>query len=67
MGLYHASQSESGESVNLLHVRRLRQVGKPFSVSQLVNVKDGGPVSDKRTTAGSWVYVQIDNLPALLG
>jgi hypothetical protein len=66
-GLYDASRTESGESVNLLHVRRVRRLSKPFAVSQLVNAGDGQPVSDRRTTAGGWVYVKTENLASLIG
>jgi hypothetical protein len=65
-GLYDAARGEGGESVNLLHVRRVRRLRTPFSVSRLVNAGDGQPVSDRRTTAGGWVYVKTENLPELL-
>jgi 5-methylcytosine-specific restriction enzyme A len=66
-GLYDASRAEGGESVNLLHVRRLRLLRKPFNVRQLLKAGDNEPVSDKRTTAGGWVYVKADNLASLIG
>jgi len=44
--------------VNLLHVRRLRQLPQPFSVGKLTNVKDGQPLSTNRTQSGGWVYVK---------
>jgi hypothetical protein len=65
-GLFNLSQAEDGESVNLLHVRRLRKVTRPFSVSRLTK-SEGGPVSDQRTTAGGWAYVQTAELAELLG
>jgi hypothetical protein len=65
-GLYDASRAQGRESVNLLHIRRLAKVRAPFSVSRLVNAGDGNPVSDKRTTAGGWVYVKPSKLSALL-
>src|SRR5262249_42398173 len=65
-GLYDASRAEGGRSVNLLHVRRLRKLPKPFSVGDLRNAGDGSPVSDKRSTAGGWVYVKTENLPSLV-
>jgi 5-methylcytosine-specific restriction enzyme A len=65
-GLYDESRVEGGESVNLLHVRRLRQLVKPFGVSQLLKFGDNEPVSDKRTTAGGWVYVKTEKLAALI-
>lgn len=65
-GLYDASRAEEGESVNLLHVRRLRQLSKPFCVHQLVKAVDNEPVSDKRKTAGGWAYIKTDNLADLM-
>ena len=65
-GLYNLSQAEDGESVNLLHIRRLRAVGTAFSVSRLTKT-EGGPVSDQRATSGGWAYVQTAALSELLG
>lgn len=65
-GLYNLSQAEDGESVNLLHVRRLRAVASPFSVSRLTKT-DGEPLSDQRTTAGGWAYIRTAGLIELLG
>jgi len=65
-GLYDASRAEDRESLNLLHVRRLRRLSKPFNVSQLVKTADSEPMSDKRTTAGGWAYVKIENLKGLI-
>lgn len=57
-GLYDASNTESGQSVNLLHIPRLKELEKPFSVGRLIKTSDGQPVSEGRTTAGGWAYVQ---------
>ena len=66
-GLYNLSQSESGDaSVNLLHIRRLRKISKPFPVSQLTK-SEGGSVSDQRATSGGWAYIQTAGLGELLG
>lgn len=65
-GLYDASGAVTGESVNLIHVRRARRIRTPFSVSQLVNVTDGQRLSDKRTTSGGWVYVSQEGLSRLI-
>lgn len=65
-GLYNAAQAKGGESVNLLHVCRLRPVAKPFSVSELIKFEDGTPVSDRRVIAGGWTYICTDNLARLL-
>jgi hypothetical protein len=66
-GLYDASRAEGGESVNLLYVRRLRPLGKPFSVSRLLRSGANEPVSERRTTAGGWAYVKTGNLADLIG
>jgi len=66
-GLYDASQTEGGESVNLMHVRRVRKLPIPFSVSELIKIGDNEPVSDQRTTSGGWAYLKTDNLKELLG
>jgi hypothetical protein len=65
-GLYDASRAENSEGVNLLHVRRLRRLDRPFSVVNLVNAGDGRPVSDRRATSGRWIYVRTDNPAAVL-
>ncbi len=64
-GLYNLSQAEGGQSINLLHVRRLHRLTAPFSVTRLIK-SDGKPVSDRRTTAGSWTYVRTEGLETLL-
>src|SRR5690606_9980896 len=38
-GIYDNAKGE-GQSINLLHVWRLRRVNRPFSVTQLVKVED---------------------------
>jgi 5-methylcytosine-specific restriction protein A len=43
--------------VNLLYVRRLRKLSRPFPVDQLINVNAGWALSTKRATSGGWVYV----------
>ena len=45
------------DMVNLLCVRRMRKLSKPFSVAELLNVKSTTPLSTGRTQAGGWVYV----------
>lgn len=64
-GIYDASRAEGKESVNLLHIRRLRRLATPVNVTRLVNVADGKPLSDGRTTAGGWIYVKAQGLQAL--
>jgi hypothetical protein len=45
------------ECVNLLYVRRLQKLSKPFSVAELTVTSTGEPHSTNRTTAGGWSYV----------
>jgi hypothetical protein len=59
-GLYDATTVEGKESINLLHVRRMRKLRKPFPVSQLVVANTGEPMSTGRTTSGGWTYVKHD-------
>ncbi|KAA3618541.1 MAG: hypothetical protein D8M58_21395 [Calditrichaeota bacterium] len=57
-GLYNASRSDDGESINLLHIRRLIKLKKPFKISTLVKTKDNNPVKEGRTSSGGWAYVK---------
>ena len=57
-GLYNATKSGTGESVNLLHIWRLQKLKNPFSVSSLIKISNNEPVSTKRETAGGWIYVK---------
>lgn len=50
------------ECVNLLHVWRMKQILRPFSVAELTNIRHGQPVSINRSTAGGWVYVQYPSM-----
>jgi hypothetical protein len=50
------------ECVNLIHVRRMKHLSKPFSVAELIKLSDGQPVSTNRTRAGGWVYVKYPNV-----
>ena len=56
-GVYGVREAGKPDMVNLLCVRRLRRLAKPFSVSELTNVKSGEPLSTNRSQAGGWVYV----------
>ena len=60
--LYNAAKSGTGESVNLLYIRRLQKLDAPFSVAQLRKVSDGEQLSTGRTTAGGWSYVHLKAL-----
>jgi hypothetical protein len=55
-GLYRL-RDDGSDYVNLLHVRRMKKVHKPYSVSELTNVKNDQPLAEGRSTAGGWIYV----------
>jgi hypothetical protein len=57
-GVYMQATTDGPRCVNLLYVRRLKKLTKPFSVDQLTKISTGQPVSTKRATAGGWVYVE---------
>lgn len=57
-GLFDACKGEK-TSLNLLHVCRLTTLPKPLAVTTLKNAKSGGYLKGNRTTAGSWVYVDV--------
>jgi hypothetical protein len=46
-----------GECVNLLSIRNLQQLAKPFSVAHLTKTADGQPLSSNRSRSGGWSYV----------
>jgi soluble P-type ATPase len=46
------------ESVNLLHVRRMRKLAEPIPVTSLVKTSDDSPIAGARATAGGWSYVK---------
>ena len=54
-GIY--MESNGKPCVNLLYVRRMRKLSKPFSVAELTLTSTGKPHSPDRTTAGGWSYV----------
>ena len=43
--------------VNLLHVRGMHKLDRPFDVSELIKVSDGKPLSMNRSRSGGWAYV----------
>lgn len=57
-GLYHIGEGEKVQSTNLLHVWRMTELRKPFSVAELVLTSTGEHHSPGRTTAGGWSYVR---------
>lgn len=60
-GLYNALPVKRGQSVNLIHIRRLQFLANPYSVEQFRKTSDGKPLSSNRKTAGGWAYVKLDN------
>jgi hypothetical protein len=56
-GVYEYARDKERPCVNLLYVRRMRKLSRPFSVDQLTNSNTGKPLSTRRTTPGRWVYV----------
>ncbi len=50
------------ECVNLIHVWRMKQLSKPFSVAELIKASDGQPASTNRSRAGGWVYVKYPGM-----
>jgi hypothetical protein len=56
-GLYNEAKSGTGESVNLLTIRRLRSLTEEHSVAELRKISDGEFMSTGRTTSGGWSYV----------
>lgn len=55
--LYNYSGADGKVSPNLLHIRNLVRVQPPFSVTQLIKVRDGMPLATNRTRGGGWSYV----------
>ena len=58
-GLYDMVDEPGESSVNLLHVRRMFEFNEPFSVSRLVKISDGQPLSTNRTRGGGHSYVRM--------
>jgi hypothetical protein len=61
-GGVYMQRADDTECVNLLHVWRMKQLSKPFSVAEFLNVKDGLPISTNRSTSGGWVYLAAIDL-----
>ena len=57
-GLYERAREGGPLCANLLHVWKTSRVSSPIRVSSLVSVQTGLPLSEGRTTSGSWVYVE---------
>ncbi len=58
-GIYMQAKPGGPDCRNLLHVRRIKKLSQPFSVSELIKISDNEPVSSGRTTAGGWSYVTV--------
>jgi len=56
-GVYGYGYDEEHPCVNLLYVRRMKKLTKPFSVGELIVTSSGEPHSTDRSTAGGWSYV----------
>ena len=56
-GVFGLRRRGKPDMVNLLHVRRLRELSNPFSVGELTLISTGEPLSTQRTRAGGWSYV----------
>ena len=51
------SDSPGRQSLNLLSIRGLQRFDEPFSVANLIKIRDGKPLSANRSRAGGWSYV----------
>ena len=56
--LYDLSPTPGKPSLNLLHIQRLVKLTSPFSVSNLIKISDGLPLSTNRQRAGGWSPVR---------
>ncbi len=43
----------------MLSIRNLQRLEKPFSVTDLIKISDGQPLSTNRERAGGWSYVKL--------
>ncbi|MDV6374756.1 hypothetical protein [Deinococcus arenicola] len=57
-GIYE-SNPKTPPGVNLMLVLRMRKLDNPHNVGDLIKISDGQPLSDHRTRAGGWSYVNI--------
>jgi hypothetical protein len=56
-GVYGLREPDRPDMVNLLCIRRMRKLSKPFSVAELIKAGSQEPLSTGRTQAGGWSYV----------
>jgi hypothetical protein len=57
-GIYTHGREGGPECRNLLHVRRMQKLVRPFGVEKLIKVSDHTPYSPQRSTSGGWSYVE---------
>lgn len=58
-GIYMHARDGGPECRNLLHVRRMRKLARPFGVENLIKLTDKTAYSPNRATAGGWSYVEV--------
>jgi hypothetical protein len=56
-GVYGLNDPDKPDMVNLLYVRRMHKLSRPFSVAELTLESTGEPHSTDRETGGGWSYV----------
>ena len=56
-GLYNASHTPGGESVNLISIRKLKRLEPPVSVQRLIKKSDRKSLSPNRSRSGGYSYV----------
>ena len=57
-GLYEFNPNNpTAKTVNLLFIQRLVKLEVPYSVSRLIKISDGEPLSTNRSRSGGWSYV----------
>lgn len=57
--LQPGEQYEGTAEVNLIHVRRMSRLESPFSVSKLIKISNGKPLSTNRSRSGGWSVVRL--------
>lgn len=57
-GIYKTLGNSNKKPLNLLFVRRMERLSKPFSVTQLKKSSSGEPLSPDRSTSGGWTYIE---------
>ena len=57
-GLYFDAAASGAISLNLLSVQKMVKLKEPFSVSELIKISDGKPLSTNRSHSGGYSYVR---------